>query len=112
MLPLSCAAGTIAAILWLSLLRAPTAPKLLESICTSTGGITVVRILGIGLLLASISCWIRQSGMAVGLSLALATIMAVGAPLPFLMARANFRGVLQLALVVALGCWTVAGLTR
>ena len=100
-----CALSTIAAVLWLCLLRAPVTPDFLRPIFSSLLGEVCVRIVGIALLLVSVTCWISQYGPAVGLSLALATIMFVGAPLPFLMPHQSYRRLLHLTLALALGSW-------
>ena len=106
-----CALSTIAAVLWLCLLRAPVTPDFLRPIFSSLLGEVCVRIVGIALLLVSLICWISQYGPAVGLSLALATIMLVGAPLPFLMPHKRYRSLLHLTLALSLGSWAFFELT-
>ena len=109
---MSCAIGTLAAVLWLLLLREPTAPGFLQPICNSPLGGVCIRVIGIAMLMGSAICWVRQSGAAVGLSLALATIMMVGAPLPFLLPHKVYRNALHLTLVLALGSWAFFGLAH
>ena len=109
---MTCLLGTLSGVLWLCLLREPTAPEFLRPLCASQRGGILLQAAGFGLLAASTICWVQHAGAEVGIPFALATMMLVGAPLAFLLPNAHWRSALHILLALTLGAGAISALTN